>query len=1492
MADFKMALQALGRGRVDVDVLRTQIRKLLKTRPQLADVMLLQLQQSHERQEIGQELFVSLKDYISSCSVTPSPAGTTSAGAPQTRHPEEGAGKTQTVGTPTQAPSPARRAAIADEDEMSTEISAAIDVMGRGEDAAAAAATGAAGTAPVADDWQVEAAEAEDADRVLDVGSVIKHRFKLTGVLGQGGMGKVFKGIDLLKQEAKDKNPYVAIKLLNEDFKQHPEAFIALQRESSRQQKLAHPNIATVYDFDRVGSSGTPVFITMELMEGEPFNELIKRRVRVKGGLPFEEAFPLIRGLGLALSYAHERNIVHSDFKPGNSFLCKDGTVKVLDFGIARAAKNPQAMGGDADGEKTLFDPGKLGALTPAYASLEMLEGQDPDQRDDIYALGCVAYELLTGKHPFNKLPANTARDNKLVVGQVKGLKRRQMKALQESLAFERKDRSKSVDEFISALEGTLHWYKNPWVLAAAATVMIAVGGTPVFLNYQHKKEIDALIVEVKSKDTVRVKTVLAGFMELNAEDRRRIAEESRDSIQGYFEGQVSLVASVKFERYGFPQAEKILDEARDIYPDSLWLKQFSDQIDTEKNQLLYTFNKRYLAVLEELQQGGTEPAEVQQRIKEVLGTIARIDPGHPLLEDQRPPIAYLHVAQREFAEGRLGEAMKNIKAGRALDAENASLANLELRVERQQKVSKLEQEIGPQVARNSLQDYRSIAPQVLELASLSPNSEVLARLSGGISKAAEASLQKVLSSGARADAEQLAAEFGGLLSSLKLGGELSRIKLAHLTGEARETAIRELVGGSQQEIDRLLTDAQPGDTAWEAGILANLQQLSSLLPPGEQLLQDINAQVASAYVPLIDDAADDDRFEEARNLLQSITNIVGAAQPALQQAQQQVATLEAEFQAAENRKALEAEIAGRKEDVLAQLGGLDIASAAESITFLQTNLASDDVFLVTLNERLERAYIRRAAQAAGQQRYEDALKEIAVGRKQLPDSASLAQLEREYTRDFKATRMDGVVQRLLEAPDGVELSRLLQARQEDLDWLQEQFPQRYSELQDDASSRFGQEIGRLREFNDTGARLLAAAAVTLFPDVSTLQSLKQSLEEQPWEGLDDANAALSEGRLSAVRDMVALAPIGNAELTGLRTTLEERVTQAGQLYGSFQQTRGVAGDDAAALRQSREQLQQALSLWSDNPEYLSVLQELDTQIRKLGTSRIIRQEEDFSAPQEPTSADTGGTASTPAPGAKAATVAEGADAGTDAGGQPTPDGATAAPADKVAVVQPPAAPWKPIASERPCEVRLAGYGKRAKAICYDIIGGKSARGPLLVVIPVGGPAPQGFAISKYEISVNDYNKYCFFSKACSPLQLDKDHPVVNLSIKQVEQYVVWLSERTGKSYRLPTTEEWVYAAEAGGKQPRKDFNCSVVLGEKKLKGTGLVSVKSGKSNGWGLSNYIGNAQEWVRAGGALNVRGGAYQDPLSNCKISLSREHDGTPDAQTGFRLIREETG
>ena len=214
---------------------------------------------------------------------------------------------------------------------------------------------------------------AEDHTRI-GAGSIVKERFELDAMLGRGGMGIVYRAKDRIKIEAKDRNPYVAVKILNEDFKAHPESFIALQRECSRTQKLAHPNIATVYDFDCTGGMA---FMTMELLEGEPLNEYLATKLPNEG-LPFSEAWPIIKSLGGALAFAHHRNIVHSDFKPANAFLTDTGEVKVLDFGIARAVKKPEQS------ETTTFDAGKLGALTPSYASREMLVGDPPDPRDDI----------------------------------------------------------------------------------------------------------------------------------------------------------------------------------------------------------------------------------------------------------------------------------------------------------------------------------------------------------------------------------------------------------------------------------------------------------------------------------------------------------------------------------------------------------------------------------------------------------------------------------------------------------------------------------------------------------------------------------------------------------------------------------------------------------------------------------------------------------------------------------------------------------------------------------------------------------------------------------------------------------------------------------------------------------------------------------------------------------------------------------------------------
>ncbi len=302
---------------------------------------------------------------------------------------------------------------------------------------------------------------------------VLKGRFTLEKVIGVGGMGVVYKAKDRLKVEARDREPFVAIKVLSDEFKTHPESFIALQRESRKTQRISHPNVVKVYDFDR---DGDIVFMTMEYMEGRPLDELVKQYKAT--GLPRDDVWNILSGLCSALIHAHQENIVHSDFKPGNIFITDAGIPKIFDFGIARAVANVDRQSGKAM-DRTVFDAGSLGALTPAYASLEMLVGKEPDTRDDVYALGCIAYEMLTGEHPFNRIPADEAYKSRLKPRKISGLKKRQWKAIEKALAFRREDRVKSVQEFYQLIQPRV---KSASIAVSTTLVLIAIAAATYFI--------------------------------------------------------------------------------------------------------------------------------------------------------------------------------------------------------------------------------------------------------------------------------------------------------------------------------------------------------------------------------------------------------------------------------------------------------------------------------------------------------------------------------------------------------------------------------------------------------------------------------------------------------------------------------------------------------------------------------------------------------------------------------------------------------------------------------------------------------------------------------------------------------------------------------------------------------------------------------------------------------------------------------------------------
>jgi len=325
---------------------------------------------------------------------------------------------------------------------------------------------------------------------------LLKNRFVLEEILGVGGMGVVYKAKDLLKVEAQDRDPYVAIKVLSDEFKTHPEAFISLQREARKAQHLANQHTVKVYDFDRDGDT---VFMTMEFMVGAPLDQLLKQYHST--GLPRSDGWEVIRGVCIALINAHRENIVHSDLKPGNIFMTDNGVAKVFDFGIARAVANIDRNTGDTL-DRTVFDAGSLGALTPAYASREMLLGEVPDTRDDIYALGCIAYEMLTGDHPFSRLPADEAFNKNLKPKRIVDIKKRQWKIIQSALEFKREDRVGSVEDFFKILDNQK---RSPLKLILGFTVVAAIGG----LSYQQffvQKEAQFSQTEFRNEIEFRIR--------------------------------------------------------------------------------------------------------------------------------------------------------------------------------------------------------------------------------------------------------------------------------------------------------------------------------------------------------------------------------------------------------------------------------------------------------------------------------------------------------------------------------------------------------------------------------------------------------------------------------------------------------------------------------------------------------------------------------------------------------------------------------------------------------------------------------------------------------------------------------------------------------------------------------------------------------------------------------------------------------------------------
>jgi len=201
--------------------------------------------------------------------------------------------------------------------------------------------------------------------------------YKITDKIGEGGMGAVFRGIDVMLERE------VAVKMLRPELSQQPNIVERFRSEAVTLAKLNHPNIATLYSFVRQGDD---FFMVMEFVRGETLDGLIRR----SGVMPCDKAIGLMCQALEGIDHAHKMGIIHRDVKPANMMMTEGGTLKVMDFGIARVL-----------GTARMTKQGNI-VGTIEYMSPEQVRGQDTDARSDIYSLGILLYEMLTGRVPFS----------------------------------------------------------------------------------------------------------------------------------------------------------------------------------------------------------------------------------------------------------------------------------------------------------------------------------------------------------------------------------------------------------------------------------------------------------------------------------------------------------------------------------------------------------------------------------------------------------------------------------------------------------------------------------------------------------------------------------------------------------------------------------------------------------------------------------------------------------------------------------------------------------------------------------------------------------------------------------------------------------------------------------------------------------------------------------------------------------------------------------
>ncbi len=567
----------------------------------------------------------------------------------------------------------------------------------------------------------------------VPIGTLLQNRFRITELIGHGGTGSVYKAEDQVMVAADDRLTEVAVKVLNKSFHEHPEAFQILHREALKTRSLAHPNIVNVFDCDRDENT---IFMTMELMHGLRLDDALPKN---PDGFEFEDAKRFIVEMADALKNAHKGGMIHSDLRPGNIFLA-NGTIKLFDFGMARAIRQGGA-------ETTIMrrpDTGEVSELTPAYASPEMVANSaEPDPRDDIYAMGCLACELLTGKHPFvvdgKKVSATMARKRGLKPAHIPRLKSWQWNAIKGCLEFERSKRTGEVSIFLDEfLQERGHLDVRKLAVGAVAAVLIPL--LVVFgWDYANKRDVgefNALVNQGVEHELIRLRIDEIQKMGVDAQYTYFHARTNQNDLMNYYQQRTdALIALDDFEL-----AQPLIDQALALYPDSSRINSVLNDFNAKRNLRINDLDGKLNSLLADADTFVSQYLQLEQ----IWQTFAKVDDDYPTDISSRSVIMKLEdTARGLMTEGNHGAATEMAQFGLALFSNDpdmlaqlaalenltGSIENKQGRQQRSQQLAAVESTLSALGSDSSLDELQAAREQIVRLNDLSPDSEILLRI-------------------------------------------------------------------------------------------------------------------------------------------------------------------------------------------------------------------------------------------------------------------------------------------------------------------------------------------------------------------------------------------------------------------------------------------------------------------------------------------------------------------------------------------------------------------------------------------------------------------------------------------------------------------------------------------------------------------------------------------------------------------------------------------